>query len=114
MFARLSAKAMLLAALAAMVFFGIGLVGAAIATLLTAKFGAAGGYLIAGAVLLLVPILWILLSLAARPRKKPEEKNDFAASIFTTLARETPWAAVLGASLVGIANLFLSRHKNKK
>jgi hypothetical protein len=35
-------------------------------------------------------------------------------SLFTTLARETPWAAVAGAGLVGIANLFLNRHKNKK
>jgi hypothetical protein len=105
---------MLLAGLAAMVFFGIGLIGLAIATMLTAKFGAAGGYLIAGAILLLIPILWILVMLASRPRKKPEEKPDFASTIFASVARETPWAAVLGAGLVGVANLFLNRNKNKK
>ncbi len=114
MFARLSAKAMLVAGLAAMVFFGIGLIGLAIATWLAMQFGAAGGYLIAGGILLAIPTLWILVWLAARPRKKPEEKPDFASSIFATLARETPWAAVLSAGLVGALNLFLNRNKNKK
>jgi hypothetical protein len=114
MFRRLSAKAMLVAAFAAMVFFGIGLIGVSIATLLTAKFGAAGGYLIAGGILLLIPILWIIILFASRPRKKPEEKNDFVNAIFTVLARETPWAAVMGAGLVGIASLFLNRNKTKK
>jgi hypothetical protein len=114
MFGRLSAKAMLVAAFAAMVFFGIGLIGLAGATLLAAKFGIAGGYLIAGAILLGAPILWIIILFASRPRKKPAEKNDLMNSIFATLARETPWAAVVGAGLVGIANLFLNRNKTKK
>jgi hypothetical protein len=114
MFGRLSAKAMLVAAFAAMVFFGIGLIGAGVATLLAAKFGIVGGYLIAGGILLLLPILWIIILFASRPRKKPEEKNDFMTLIFATLARETPWAAVAGAGLVGIANLFLNRNKTKK
>ncbi len=113
MFARLSAKAMLLAALAAMVFFGIGLVGLATATWLATQFGVAGGYLMAGGLLILIPILWILLMAASRPRKKPEEK-DFTTILFTAMAREAPWVAVLGAGLVGVANLFLSRNKNKK
>jgi len=114
MFGRLSAKAMQVAAFAAMVFFGIGLIGLAVATLLAAKFGIAGGYLLAGGILLLLPILWIIILFASRPRKKPGDKNDFMNSIFATLARETPWAAVAGAGLVGIANLFLNRNKIKK
>ena len=114
MFARLSAKVMLVAALAAMMFFGIGLIGLAGATLLAARFGIAQGYLIAGAVLVAIPLLWLVIKLASRPRKKLEEKPDFATALFTTLARETPWAAVASAGLVGIASLFLNRHKNKK
>jgi positive regulator of sigma E activity len=114
MFGRLSAKAILVAAFAAMVFFGIGLIGLAVATMLAAKFGVAGGYLIAGGILLLVPILWIIILFASRPRKKPQDKNDFVNSIFTVLARETPWAAVAGAGLIGIATLFLNRNKTKK
>ena len=35
-------------------------------------------------------------------------------SLFTAMARETPWAAVVGAGLVGAFNLFLNRNKNKK
>ena len=35
-------------------------------------------------------------------------------SLFTALARETPWVAVVGAGLVGAANLFLNRNKAKK
>jgi hypothetical protein len=112
MFARLSAKAMLLAALAAMVFFGIGLIGLATATWLSVQFGVAGGYLIAGGLLILIPILWVLLLAASRPRRKPAEK-DFTTSLFTAMARETPIAAILGASLVGVASLFLNRNKNK-
>jgi len=105
---------MLVAAFAAMVFFGIGLIGIAVATLLAAKFGNAGGYLIAGGILLLLPVIWIAILFASRPRKKLEDKNDFMNSIFATLARETPWAAVVGAGLLGVANLFLNRNKTKK
>ena len=114
MFARLSAKVMVVAALAAMMFFGIGLIGLAGATALAATLGVAQGYLIAGAILVAIPLLWLLIKFASQPRKKLEEKPDFATSIFATLARETPWAAVASAGLVGIANLFLNRHKNKK
>jgi hypothetical protein len=112
MFARLSAKAMLLAALAAMVFFGIGLIGSGLATWLSIQFGPSGGYLIAGGVLIVAAILWVLLLSASRPRRKPEEK-DFTTSLFTAMARETPIVAILGAGLVGVANLFLNRNKNK-
>jgi hypothetical protein len=114
MFARISAKAMVIAGLAALVFFGVGLIGVGVATWLAAKFGPAGGYLIAGAIFLLVALMWMLVWLSAGSRKKPEEKPDIASSIFTAMARETPWAAVLGAGLVGVANLFLNRNKNKK
>ncbi len=75
MFGRLSAKAMLVAGFAAMVFFGIGLIGLAVATLLAEKFGVAGGYLIAGGILLLIPILWIIILSASRPRKNAKKKR---------------------------------------
>jgi hypothetical protein len=114
MFARLGAKLMQIAALAAMVFFGIGLVGVGAATWLAAQFGPAGGYLITGGVLLMIALVWMLIWKVSQPRKKPEPKNDFASSIFATLAREAPWGAVASAGLVGIVNLFLNRHKNKK
>ena len=113
MFARLGAKLMQVAALAAMVFFGIGLVGIGAANWLSIELGPAG-YLIVGGALLVIALLWILIWKVSQPRKKPEAKSDFASSIFTTLARETPWGAVATAALVGVANLFLNRNKDKK
>jgi hypothetical protein len=117
MFARLSAKAILVAAAIALVFFGIGLIGLAIATMLAPRFGAAGGYAIAGAIFVAPPLLWAAIVCAVRPPRRqapPAAGRDLMNSLFTALARETPWAAVVGAGLVGVANLFLNRNKPKK
>ena len=116
MFARLSAKTVLVAVAVALVFFGVGLFGLAIATALAPYFGAAIGYAIAGAILLLPPLLWALIIVSIRParRMQPEGGRELMNSLFTALARETPWAAVAGAGLVGVVNLFLNRNKNKK
>jgi hypothetical protein len=115
MFARLGAKAVMMAVAIALVFFGIGLIGFAVATLLMTHFGAAGGYAIAGAIFLLPPLLWATIVCIARPRRQaPPGSRDLMSSIFAALARETPWAAVVGAGLVGVANLFLNRNKAKK
>ncbi len=35
-------------------------------------------------------------------------------AIFAALAKETPWVAIVGAGLVGAANLFLNRNKSGK
>jgi len=117
MFARLSAKIIVVGAAVALVFFGIGLIGLAIATVLAPHFGAAGGYAIAGAVLLVPPLLWAILVIATRPARRavpPSPGGDLMNSLFAALARETPWVAVVGAGLVGAANLFLNRNKTKK
>jgi hypothetical protein len=116
MFARLSAKLVFVAVAVALVFFGVGLIGMAIAAALTPYAGAALGYAIAGAILLLPPLLWAVIA-SANPPKKPMPESggrELMNSIFTALARETPWAAVVGAGLLGVANLFLNRNKNKK
>jgi hypothetical protein len=66
--------------------------------------------------LLLPPLFWAVAVCIARPRRAPPSSGgrDLMNSIFAALARETPWAAVLGAGLVGMANLFLNRNKAKK
>jgi len=117
MVARLSAKLVFLAAAVALVFFGIGLLGLSIATALVPFVGAALGYAIAGAILLLPPLVWAVIASANRPVKPVQENGggrELMNSLFTAMARETPWAAVVGAGLVGVANLFLNRNKNKK
>ena len=101
----------------ALVFFGVGLIGLAIATLLSQHFGVAGGYAIAGAAFLAPPLLWaIIIAIAKKTRRPPPPSGgrEFLQSFVSALARETPWAAVAGAGLVGLANLFLNRNKTKK
>jgi hypothetical protein len=117
MFARVGAKLIFAAAGVALVFFGIGLIGMAIAIALTPYVGAALGYAIAGAIFLLPPLLGAVIALGSRPAKPPVQQGggrELMNSIFTALARETPWAAVAGAGLLGAVNLFLNRNKRKK
>jgi len=118
MFARLSAKAIVLAAGLALVFFGVGLIGLGIATSLTPFVGAAWSYAIAGALFLLPPLIWAFAIISARPARAVPQADAGSRQIMTAiiaaLAKETPWIAVVGAGLAGAANLFLSRNKNRK
>lgn len=115
MLARLSAKAVLLAIGLGMAFFGVGLLGFALAESLVEHFGAAGAFAIAGGVLLLPPFFWAIARLAFRPKPPPPPP---ASGIFTALiaavAKEAPWAAVIGAGLTGLTELFLNRNKPRK
>ncbi len=118
MFARLSAKAIVLAAGIALVFFGVGLIGLGIATSLEPFVGAAWADAIAGALFLLPPLIWAIAVISARPPRQAQQADAGARQIMTAiiaaLAKETPWIAVVGAGLAGVANLFLSRNKNRK
>jgi len=117
MFARLSAKAIVLAAGIALVFFGVGLIGLGIATSLEPFVGAAWADTIAGALFLLPPLIWAIAIISARPpRPAPQAdgSRQIMAAIIAALAKETPWIAVVGAGLAGAANLFLNRNRNRK
>ncbi len=117
MFARISAKLVFASVVIALVFFGVGLLGLALANLLLTALPPEGAYAVAGAILLLPPLIWALLVSFTRPARPAVENNggrELMNSLFTALARETPWVAVVGAGLVGVANLFLNRNKNKK
>ena len=115
MFARLGAKLVLLAAAIALVFFGIGLILVGIATALTPLVGPAWGDVIAGAIFVLPPLIWALAAMATRPKPQINPgARQLAAAILTALAKETPWVAVVGAGLTGLANMFLSRNKAPK
>ena len=94
MLARLSAKAVLLAIGLGMAFFGIGLLGFALAESLVERFGAAGAFAIAGGVLLLPPFFWAIARLAFRPKPPPPSAaaGIFTALIVAALAKKRPWA----------------------
>ena len=116
MLARLTAKAIFAVAAIAMAFFGVGLLGMALASALVATLGVAGSYAVAGGVLFLPPLFWAIVTILSRPRKPPPApaNNDLTRVLFAAVAKETPWIAVIGAGLVSLAGMFLNRNKPKK
>ncbi len=116
MIGRLGAKAVLLAVAAGMAFFGIGLLGFALAAALVAKVGVAGAYGIAGGVLLLPPFFWAIGRLLIKPSKPkpPPPASGITAALFAAVAKETPWIAIIGAGIAGAADMFLNRNNPKK
>ena len=115
MFARLTAKAILVATAIAMAFFGIGLLGMALASALVAALGTVGGYAVAGVAFLLPPLIWAVVTHLSRPRKQPPPvNNELTRVLLAAIAKETPWIAIIGAGLAGAANMFLNRNKTPK
>lgn len=117
MFARLTAKVIFAAAAIAMAFFGIGFLGMALAAALVAALGTVGGYALAGVVFLVPPLLWALITHLFRRRRPAQQQaptNDLTRVLLAAVAKETPWVAIVGAGLIGVANLFLKRNKSPK
>lgn len=116
MFARLTAKAIFAVAAIAMAFFGVGLLGMALASALVATLGVAGSYAAAGAILLLPPLFWALVTHLSRPRKPPATpiNNDLMRVLLAAVAKETPWIAIIGAGLASAISVFLNRNKSQK
>jgi len=115
MFARLITKAVFIAIAMAMVFFGIGLLGMALANMLAATLGVVGAYAVAGAVLLVPPLLWIVILRLSRPRKPPPPpQNELTRVLLAAVAKETPWMAIVAAGVAGAVNMFLNRNKSEK
>jgi uncharacterized membrane protein len=114
MFARISAKLLFLAAGAACVFFGVGLLGLALASALTATLGVAGAYALTGTILLVPVVLWGLVKTMSRPAPPaPPPPSGILAALITAVAKETPWVAVIGAGLGSAAEMFLNRNRSK-
>jgi len=115
MLARLAAKAVMLAIAIAMAFFGVGLLGMALAGVLTAALGVVGAHAVAGAILLVPPLLWALITRLSQPKKPPPmANNELTRVLLAAVAKETPWIAIVGAGLASAANLFLNRNKSGK
>lgn len=115
MFARLTAKAILAAAAIAMAFFGIGLIGMAIAAALVSALGPVGGYAVAGIVFLVPPLVWAIVTHMSRPKQPPQPaNNELTRALLAAVAKETPWLAIIGAGLAGAANMFLNRNRPMK
>jgi hypothetical protein len=114
MFARISAKFLFLVAGAACVFFGVGLLGLALVSALTASLGAAGAYALTGGVLLLPVLLWgSIKSMSRLARPAPPPPSGILTALIAAVAKEMPWVAIIGTGLAGAAEMFLNRNRSK-
>jgi NhaP-type Na+/H+ or K+/H+ antiporter len=114
MIGRLIAKAVFVAIALGAAFFGTGLLGFALAHVLVQQLGVAAAYAVAGGVLLGVALIVLAIIVLSRPRKREVAKNDLTRVLLAAVAKETPWIAIVGAGLAGVANMFLNRNKSPK
>jgi hypothetical protein len=112
MFRRLIGKAVFIAIALGAAFFGIGLLGFALAHALANAFGMAAAYAIAGGALLAIALLVLAFMALARPRKPPP--SELTKVLLAAVAKETPWLAIVGAGLASAAKMFLNRNKSPK
>jgi len=113
MFGRLISKAVLIAIVLSAVFFGIGLLGFALAHVLVSAVGVAAAYAIAGGVLWAIALVLLAFMALSRPRKPPPS-SELTKVLLAALAKETPWLAILGAGLASAAKMFLNRNKSSQ
>jgi hypothetical protein len=115
MFARLSAKFLILVAAAALVFFGVGLLGLALAEALVAQLGAAGAYALTGGIMLLVVLAGMGVVSMMRPRRPPPPPpQNFASLLMGALVKDVPWGAVASAGLLKLVDIVLKRQQAKR
>ena len=100
---------------AALIFFGVAFLGAAIALALEPRLGVAGSAAATGLILLLPPCIWGVATAFrgpdTRPRQSESTVENAVVTLLSRLAREKPLLAVLGATLFGAAEILLRRKK---
>ncbi|HEY0104805.1 MAG TPA: hypothetical protein VGB91_01885 [Rhizomicrobium sp.] len=114
--AKIAAGAVLAVIGLLLVVFGVGFLSYALAVALTPILGVAGGAAVTGAIFVGPPVLWAALTLMSRPKPKPRSivpPNGLWTALFAAIAKETPWIAIIGAILVGVAEMFLAGRKRK-
>jgi hypothetical protein len=114
--ARIAATAVLGLIGLLLVIFGVGYLAFALSTALSSSLGVAGGAAVTGGIFVGPVFLWaiILLLLRRTPPPKPMiAPGGLWLTLFAAIAKETPWIAIVGAGLVGAAELFLARGKRK-
>jgi hypothetical protein len=117
MFAHLTAKAVFASCAIALACFGIGFLGLALCSALIALVGAAGAYALVGVVFLVPPLVWGIIIVNRRRPAKPEPSSgagQVARALLAAVTKETPWGAIIGAGLMGAAEMVLNRRKSRK
>ena len=110
---RIAATAVLALIGLTLIVYGVGFLGYALAIALAPSLGYAGGAAVAGGIFVAPPFLWAVLVLLLRPWRKPRPAapSGLTAAVIGALAKEVPWAAIVGAGAVGIAEMILRRRK---
>ena len=100
---------------AALIFFGVAFLGAAIALALEPRLGMAGSAAVTALILLLPPCIWGVATAFRGPdllsRQSEPTVENAVVTLLSRLAREKPLLAVLGATLFGAAEILLRRKK---
>ena len=109
------AKAVLGLTGAALVFFGIAFLGAALALALEPRLGVAGSVAVTGLILLLPPCIWGVAAGFGRPedlsRRPGPTVESAVVTLLHSLVREKPLLAILGAAFFGAVEVLLRRKK---
>jgi uncharacterized membrane protein YtjA (UPF0391 family) len=87
----------------ALVFFATGLLVQAIAEGFASLVGPAWGDAITAGILLVPALFWALVVSLSRRRPAPRPSSGILRALFAVVAKDTPWVAVLGAGLAGLA-----------
>jgi hypothetical protein len=98
------------------IVLGVGFLGYALAAALTPALGVAGAAAVTGGIFVGPPFLWAIIALLLRrppPRAAAVPPGSLWLPLFSAVARETPWIAVVGAAVVAAAEIFLVRGRRK-
>ena len=115
--ARIAATAVLGLIGLLLVVFGISYLAFALATALAPSLGVSGGAAVTGGIFVGPVFVWaiIILLLRRTPAPKPAAAAAMPGglwlALFSAIAKETPWIAIIGAGLVGAAELFFLRKR---
>jgi len=110
-FARTAAGVVALLILGAITLVGVACAAAAIDLALAPAVGPAWAAAIAAFILLIVPVtLWIVLAIKGAGRA-PKEGEEAILLAFASLAKNSPWMALIGAALYGAADVLIRRPK---
>lgn len=115
MFARLITKIIMVAIAVAMVFFGVGLLGWALATVLVKNFGVIEGSALSGAILFVLPLIWVIIVRLRRPKRAPAPSgSELIKMLLAALAKDISWITVVGAALASATSALRKRHQDSK
>lgn len=100
-------------ACSSLIFVGFAFAGFAIYTALSPFLGEAGAAGVTAAIFLVPPLLAILILGTPKSRRKRRQENESLLTLIARVATERPILAMVGAALLGAAEVLLSNRRRK-